>query len=382
MSKFSYPNDILRKIFDEYYDKILNAPKINKTEIDKFLIESDLGYSLKEFLTLPFDKLIECAKILDLHKSETTLNLNINYAKSLVQMKEDFNYTEILKSSISPFFMKFSSILNIKTCYYCNIDFVNSYIPFKNDYSDFFELVNEGDIDDLSKIIGITKPYAKIIRNKCNGTIKTVRDLEVKLKNHSEILAFLLSAKNSDGGILFENLKNQKNHYTIDHILPQSKFPFFSLCLYNLIPSCYTCNSKLKKSKMLSENYKELAKFSPTSEKYENPLNFKLFYKGLYSIINLPTELEQYDVKLETSDNYPDFFNLQGRYNFHKNESLKLIKQRKIYSDSQIDEISKLLKMDVKEIRKHLFGPSIFEDNTNEPFEKYKKDIAKQLTII
>lgn len=36
---------------------------------------------------------------------------------------------------------------------------------------------------------------------------------------------------------------------TLDHFYPKSRFPFLSLSLYNLVPSCYTCNSSLKGSK-------------------------------------------------------------------------------------------------------------------------------------
>ena len=35
----------------------------------------------------------------------------------------------------------------------------------------------------------------------------------------------------------------------LDHFLPKSKYPQFSLSLYNLIPSCYTCNSLFKRDK-------------------------------------------------------------------------------------------------------------------------------------
>ena len=36
---------------------------------------------------------------------------------------------------------------------------------------------------------------------------------------------------------------------TLDHYYPKSRFPFLSLSIYNLIPSCYTCNSSLKGAK-------------------------------------------------------------------------------------------------------------------------------------
>ncbi len=33
---------------------------------------------------------------------------------------------------------------------------------------------------------------------------------------------------------------------TLDHYYPKSNYPFLSLSIFNLIPSCYTCNSQLK----------------------------------------------------------------------------------------------------------------------------------------
>ena len=33
-----------------------------------------------------------------------------------------------------------------------------------------------------------------------------------------------------------------------DHFLPRCRYPFLALCLYNLIPSCYRCNSQFKQA--------------------------------------------------------------------------------------------------------------------------------------
>lgn len=38
-----------------------------------------------------------------------------------------------------------------------------------------------------------------------------------------------------------------------DHFLPRWRYPFLALCLYNLIPSCYRCNSQFKR-----ENYTDV----------------------------------------------------------------------------------------------------------------------------
>ena len=104
-----------------------------------------------------------------------------------------FNYTDLQTERIKPFF---EENLNISTCYYCNIDFVNTY--------------------------------------------------------------------NTKGG--------KKNKFTLDHFYDKATYPYLALSLYNLIPSCYTCNSKLKKN----EEFKNLA---PSSQKYdfETKVKFKLF---------------------------------------------------------------------------------------------------------
>ncbi|WP_159094479.1 HNH endonuclease [Stenotrophomonas sp. YAU14D1_LEIMI4_1] len=41
---------------------------------------------------------------------------------------------------------------------------------------------------------------------------------------------------------------------TLDHFYPKHKFPFLALSLYNLIPSCQSCNSSLKAAQDFSEN--------------------------------------------------------------------------------------------------------------------------------
>lgn len=47
---------------------------------------------------------------------------------------------------------------------------------------------------------------------------------------------------------VFDNSANQKGliRPTLDHFYPKAKYPFLALSFYNLIPSCYFCNSSLK----------------------------------------------------------------------------------------------------------------------------------------
>lgn len=223
--------------------------------------------------------------------------------------------------SISDFFMKYNDELNIKTCFYCNIDFVN----------------------------------------------------------------------------VFHDKK--KNHFTLDHILPKKKYPYLSISLFNLIPSCYSCNSKFKGQKEF-EKLDILNKISPSSEVFEldTLLNFRLNYDlndiNFADVLKKNIEIENFKVELintssfQEIDTFLEMFALKCRYEYHKNISFEMIEKRKKYSDSQIDEIEKLffdegILIDKETFKRHIFGSVIFEkENTNEPFEKYKKNIAKQLGLI
>jgi hypothetical protein len=59
---------------------------------------------------------------------------------------------------------------------------------------------------------------------------------------------------------------------TLDHYFPKSRYPYLALSIYNLVPSCYTCNSSLKSTKNFYSNQhlhplwdKETVKFSLTA---------------------------------------------------------------------------------------------------------------------
>jgi len=50
--------------------------------------------------------------------------------------------------------------------------------------------------------------------------------------------------------IEFDRLNGEESQQALldlDHFLPQSKFPFLALSLFNLVPSCHNCNSRLKR---------------------------------------------------------------------------------------------------------------------------------------
>ena len=63
---------------------------------------------------------------------------------------------------------------------------------------------------------------------------------------------------------------------TFDHFFPQSKHPFLSLSFYNLIPSCYYCNSSLKSAATIDIN----THIHPYKEGFDLDTTFRILVKG------------------------------------------------------------------------------------------------------
>ena len=379
MGRIQYRNEDNSDFEKDYQNELAKCCAPFNANINQFLNILKPGLHLRDFLVLPFDEIIALAERLKFDELTKKYELEgMFYAKS--DLEKWFDYKKCLGTGISKFFMKYTSIFNIQTCYYCEIDFVNAYIPFSNDYLDFYDLINQGDINDLQKFKGIGEETAKKISNLCSDKVSNESTIKNCLTSEPAILKLVLENKEADNSIKWENIKNLKNHFTVDHILPQSIYPYFAICLHNLVPTCYTCNSKLKKQEMLGR-LEEVELLSPTSVKFTHPINFKIYYKNPISGYFGINSTNQYTIKISPSSDFARILNLQGRFNFHKNESLGMIKKRGIYTDSQINELSKLLKRDVIEIKRNIFGSDIFQDG-QKPFDKYRKDIANQIGII
>ena len=168
---------------------------------------------------------------------------------------------------------------------------------------------------------------------------------------------------------------SQKNHFTLDHFLPKAKCPILALSLYNLVPSCYSCNSKFKKEEKLLENY-----LSPTSGNFsvDREAKFKAYYENQVQQEDLVFKLE-YPNKIK---DYISTFKLEERYKFHKNEVVSLVEKQKKYSESRIHEIANILKISDNQVKKDIFGEELFNGAVQDKsFTKLKRDIAKNIGI-
>ena len=184
-------------------------------------------------------------------------------------------------------------------------------------------------------------------------------------------IEFINKFKNIDGKI--------KNGFTLDHYIDKGKYPFLALSLYNLIPSCYTCNSKVKGTD-------EINNLSPSSSKFD--FNERVKFRTFMENDNLQI-VDERDFRLLLKENfsdkyreYIDGFLLNERYEYHKYKVIEMINKRKEYSNSRIKELANLTRKTEEEVKQDLFGEYLSEDLHKRPLSKLIKDISQELGLI
>ena len=188
---------------------------------------------------------------------------------------------------------------------------------------------------------------------------------------------------------IFNFRKNNKQESTaqLDHFIDKGTYPYFALCLYNLIPSCSTCNQRKSAKDVLdepiynpySDNIHNHIKFSATEILASDTLDF--FDEKR---INISIEPKTSDAKI---DEHIETFNIEGLYNNHKDIVAELYQKRIIYSDEYIDELLESFGEGVFESRNDLLRlitcGYIDDDSLNiRPMSKLIKDISEELGLL
>lgn len=136
--------------------------------------------------------------------------------------------------------------------------------------------------------------------------------------------------------------KDGKTRATLDHFYSQSKYPFLSISFYNLIPSCYPCNSSLKGSK----NFTNQTHLNPFKGSFDNLVSFTIKFeevkdahKYIAEFYNNP-EFMKIDFKYLVKEVMPelikakrniDDLKLVDLYNLHKDFIVELLQKEVIY---------------------------------------------------
>ena len=249
----------------------------------------------------------------------------------------------------------------------------------KMEYSDLCKLVEYiKSNSSKTKLTIREKDIFLTLYSRLNNAL-FVKDLDVKVCpycNRNYILNFQKKGK--------ENATAQ-----LDHFFDKKKYPYLAISIYNLVPSCGTCNQR-KSTKQ--ENI-----FYPYLESFNNSAKFSL--KGIKSRDELKKEnLDFFDEKRieldykilndkDKVEKHIEVFNIKNLYNEHKDIVSELLQKRVIYSDdyleSLLDEYEGKLFNNKEHLLRLITGGYIEDKDINKrPLSKLIKDISEELDLI
>ena len=249
----------------------------------------------------------------------------------------------------------------------------------KMEYSDLCKLVEYiKSNSSKTKLTIREKDIFLTLYSRLNNAL-FVKDLDVKVCpycNRNYILNFQKKGK--------ENATAQ-----LDHFFDKKKYPYLAISIYNLVPSCGTCNQR-KSTKQ--ENI-----FYPYLESFNNSVKFSL--KGIKSRDELKKEnLDFFDEKRVELDykilndkdkveKHIEVFNIKNLYNEHKDIVSELLQKRVIYSDDYLESLLDEYEGKLFNNKEHLLrlitnGYIEDKDINKRPLSKLIKDISEELDLI
>ena len=185
-----------------------------------------------------------------------------------------------------------------------------------------------------------------------------------------------------------KNKKDFRNKFTLDHFIDKGDYPYLALSLFNLVPSCYVCNSKIKNSVKFYTNEK-LKHTNPFLEtfNFHEKVKFKLFLDNSCKNLYIKSK-ENIDIPLKENytnqyDKYIEIFKLNERYKVHKDIVFEMIQKAELYPESRLRELQDLTGIPFQQIKKDIFNLiDENEDLSKQPFSKLIKDISEELQLI
>ncbi|MEF7496540.1 HNH endonuclease [Lysinibacillus sphaericus] len=139
---------------------------------------------------------------------------------------------------------------------------------------------------------------------------------------------------------------NKKVRAELDHFLPKSNYPYLGLSIFNLVPSCHQCNSTFKGtidpiSYTIIYPFTESFGKDVTVDIIPNKANV---LKGDSLDFMVDFNVTAIDPFLSSKlNNSIELFALNENYLAHKSHIQTILKRLSIYTDSMLDDISKVL---------------------------------------
>ncbi|MCM1044067.1 MAG: hypothetical protein NC417_01015 [Candidatus Gastranaerophilales bacterium] len=161
--------------------------------------------------------------------------------------------------------------------------------------------------------------------------------------------------------------EEKKVRADLDHFYPRSKYPYFSMSIYNLIPCCKFCNSSLK-----GKNEFQLEDKSPYEVSLDEMARFRYDRASTSKI-----HLEERKPEIRP---YAEMFQLELLYDSHENIANEIYEQSQRYNSQWVEDFLQSKSLTRKELYQLILGKvSVEKDILKEPLNKLKRDIIRDI---
>ena len=169
---------------------------------------------------------------------------------------------------------------------------------------------------------------------------------------------------------------------TLDHWFPKSEYPLLAVSFYNLVPSCYPCNSSVKGSfiPQLGTHIHPYADPTQTSD-FEFDYNYTSLKGYRISVIDTPNGKKLGSKAKATLEE----MHMDDIYSSNISELRDLLTIKKNYSTKYVSIMQGILKvkMSKAEVYRILFGAIYDQESFHKrPLSKFKYDILKKLGML
>ena len=171
----------------------------------------------------------------------------------------------------------------------------------------------------------------------------------------------------------------------LDHFFPKSKYPFFAVSLYNLVPTCATCN--FLKSDQFKETLKSPYEIEDDPKKISNDeegfvfsfeINNNLKIVG-NSLKTIEEGIERICFKKQVTANN-QIFRLEDIYQYHKDVVAEIIAKKRFEVDKKLEWLANIFDFDQRDLYRIVWcNYGDVKDFSKRPLAKLIYDILKEL---
>jgi|SRR5690554_259779 len=148
---------------------------------------------------------------------------------------------------------------------------------------------------------------------------------------------------NSQYTLTFVKEELESVKFQIDHIFPKKKYPYFSISLYNLIPSCANCNLNKGDGDFWTKDY-----FHPYLDSVGDYFKFTLGKKSDGTILLKGASIDHSDLQIDITGtgnikvkNHNELFDITGIYGNFTEIASEIIELGREYPESKRKELLK-----------------------------------------